>query len=206
MNEEKPVSTLFLDIGGVLLTNGWDHQARAYAAHHFDIEPNELEDRHTLLFNVYETGKLSLDEYLDFAVFWKPRQFTRDDFRKCMFEVSRPFQEMIELITSLKRKYCLKTVAVSNEGRELSLYRIDTYGLKTVLDVFISSCFVHYRKPDKEIYRLALDVAHVNAEEVVYIDDRILLVEVARSLGIRSILHTGCDATKDNLAEWGLSI
>ena len=123
-----------------------------------------------------------------------------------MFDQSRPFPEMIELICRLKKRHGLKVAAVSNEGRELTEHRIREFQLGTFIDFFISSCFVHYRKPDADIYHIALDIAQVKPAQVVYIEDRPMFVETARGLGINGIIHTGFEATKSELAGFGLAL
>lgn len=199
-----PITTLFLDIGGVLLTNGWDHQARRRAAEAFSLDYEELNERHHLIFDTYEEGKLSLDDYLDRAVFYRKRPFSRDNFKDFMFAQSQPYQDMIDLVRDLKAQHRLKVAAVSNEGRELTIYRIRTFELGNFIDFFISSCFVHYRKPDHDIYRIALDIAQVRPQQVAYVEDRAMFIEVARSLNIHSILHTGIESTQATLEDLGL--
>jgi putative hydrolase of the HAD superfamily len=198
------ITTLFLDIGGVLLTNGWDLQMRQLAAETFALDFKEMNDRHHLTFGTYEEGKLSLDEYLERVVFHEECAFTRDHFRTFMFAQSRPFPEMIEFVCRLKSLYKLKVAVVSNEGRELNIYRIVEFKLGSFIDFFVSSCFVHFRKPDADIFRIALDIAQVEPAQVVYIEDRPMFVEVATGLGIRGIIHTGLDATRKELARLGL--
>ena len=201
-----PITTLFLDIGGVLLTNGWDRRMRQLAAETFHLNFEEMDERHHLTFDTYEEGKVSLGEYLDRVVFYQERPFTRDHFQTFMFAQSRPFPEMIELVCRLKSHYRLKVAAVSNEGRELNVHRIETFKLETFIDIFVSSCFVHFRKPDADIYRIALDIAQVKPEQVVYIEDRPMFVEVAQSLGISGIIHAGYDATQKELERFGLTV
>jgi putative hydrolase of the HAD superfamily len=198
------ISTLFLDIGGVLLNNGWDRNIRKLAASTFHIDISEMDERHHLTFDTYEEGKLTLDEYLDRVVFYQERNFTRQDFKEYMYAQSKPFPNMIDAVRKLKSKYHLKIVAVSNEGRELTVHRIGTFKLDEFVDFFISSCFVHFRKPDEDIYRLALDIAHASPPEVLYIDDRMMFVEVARSLEIKSFQHVGYDSTLTHLEKYGL--
>jgi putative hydrolase of the HAD superfamily len=202
----KQITTLFLDIGGVLLTNGWDRSTRRRAAETFHLDYDEMDERHHLTFDTYEEGKLTLEEYLNRVVFYEERSFTRDDFRKYMFSQTTPFPEMIELVCGLKARYGLKIAVVSNEGRELTGYRIQTFGLGLFVDFFITSCFVHFRKPDADMYRIALDIAQVEPKQVVYIEDRAMFVEVAQTLGIRGIVHTGYESTRQELAELGLSL
>ncbi len=201
-----PITTLFLDIGGVLLTNGWDRKARQLAAETFALDCEEMNERHHLTFDTYEEGKLSLDEYLARVVFYEKRPFSREEFRRFMFAQSHPFADMIDLVCRLKERHGLKVAAVSNEGRELTSHRIGEFQLGSIIDFFISSCFVHYRKPDADIYRIALDIAQVKPAQVVYIEDRPMFVEVARGLGIRGIVHTGWEATKRDLEGFGLAL
>ena len=195
---------LFLDIGGVLLTDGWDHRSRKRAAAHFKFAWAGMEDRHRLTFGAYEEGKLSLEEYLCRVLFYQKRPFTRAQFRLFMFAQSNPYPVMIALIERLKLRHGLKIAVVSNEGRELNAHRIRKFRLGRFVDFFISSCFVHIRKPDADIFRLALDVAQAPAEQVLYIENTPMFVKVAEGLGIRSILHTDYDTTRAKLASFGL--
>jgi len=202
----KQITTLFLDIGGVLLTNGWDHNIRARAAEKFSLDYAEMNERHHLTFDTYEEGKLSLDEYLKRVVFYQPRDFTPDVFKAFMYAQSKPFLEMIELMRGLKTQHGLQVAAVSNEGRELTTYRVQQFKLGTFIDFFVSSCFVHYRKPDEDMYRIALDIAQTSPEQVIYIDDRAMFVEVAQELGIQGIIHTNYQTTSKGLEQFGLKI
>ena len=199
------ITALFLDIGGVLLTNGWDRNARRLAAETFNLNFDEMDERHHLTFDTYEEGKVTLDEYLDRVVFFRERPFTRDQFRTFMFAQSRPCPEMVELVCRLKSRYGLKIAVVSNEGRELNIHRIGTFKLDAFVDFFVSSCFVHFRKPDADIFRMALDIAQVKPEQVVYIEDRPMFVEVAQALGINGIVHAGYHDTVQELARFGLT-
>ena len=199
------IKTLFLDIGGVLLTNGWDHTMRQQAAEKFGLDYEEMNERHHLTFDTYEAGKLSLDEYLDRVVFCRERHFTHEVFKEFMFAQSQPYPQMIKLTESLKARYRLKVAAVSNEGRELTAFRIKKFELGTFIDFFVSSCFVHYRKPDPDIFRMALDMAQVSPEHVVYIEDRPMFVEVACSLGLHAIHHINMETTRAALADLGLT-
>ena len=204
MKKRIPITTLFVDIGGVLLTNGWDHHERRRAAKHFKLNWADMQDRHELNFETHEQDKISFQEYLDRVVFWQKRSFTRAEFRQFMFAQSKPFTEMIELVRNLKAKYRLKIIVVSNEAREVNAYRIRQFKLDQFVDAFISSCFVRLRKPDTDIYRLAFDIAQTPVRQIIYIENTPLFVQVAESLGIRSILHTDYKSTCIKLATFGL--
>jgi putative hydrolase of the HAD superfamily len=203
MRKATTVTCLFLDVGGVLLTNGWDHLARQRAAEHFKLEWAEMEDRHHLTFDTYEEGKLTLEDYLSRTVFYEDRPFNRAQFQRFMLAQSKPYPEMIELVARLKDRYGLKIVVVNNEGRELNAYRIRKFKLDAFVDFFVSSCFVHFRKPDVDIFRLALDIAQVPTRQVVYIENTPMFVQVAEGLGIRSILHTDYGSTWQQLKSFG---
>ncbi len=200
------ITTLFIDIGGVILTDGWNRKWRKAAAEKFNLDYDDMDNRHHLTYDTYEVGKISLDEYLDRVVFFKNRDFTNQDFKDFMFEQSQPFPDMIELICRLKEIYGLKVAVVSNEGRELTEYRIKKFNLHRFVDFFISSSFVHLRKPDTDIFKFALDVAQIPIEQIVYIEDRQLFVQVAATLGLQGIQHVDYQTTREKLEVYGLKI
>jgi putative hydrolase of the HAD superfamily len=197
------ITTLFLDIGEVLLTNGWGPESRHLAADKFNLDFNEFDTRHAIAFEICEIGKLTMDGYLDIAVFYEPRDFTKEEFTQFMFTQSKPYPEMIELIKRLKKRYGLKIVAVSNEARELNTYRIEKFGLASFIDFFVSSTYVHILKPDMDIYKLALDIAQVQPAEVICIDDVCVFVTVAESLGIKGICRINYETTCKKLQSFG---
>jgi len=198
------ITCVFLDIGGVLLTDGWDHHARKRLATHFKLKWAEVANQHHLAFDTYKEGKLTLEEYLGRVVFYQKRPFTRDQFRRFMFAQSKLYPEMIEMLARLKVRYGLKIAVVSNEARELNAYRIRKFKLDRFVDFFISSCFVHIRKPDVDIFRLALDIAQAPTRQIAYIDNTPVFVQIAEGLGIRSIFHADYRSTRAKLASFGL--
>lgn len=202
----EAITSLFLDVGGVLLTNGWDRGARARAAQTFHLDLDEMNERHHLTFDTYESGKLSLDDYLQRVIFYEERPFSKEAFRTFMFNQSQPYDDMLNLVRSLKTRYQLKVIAVSNEGRELTDYRIAQFKLAEIFDAFVASSYVHLRKPDLDIYRLALDISQTAPEQTAYLDDRLMFVQVAQSLGIRGIHHTDYQNTKNQLSALGLAV
>jgi len=206
MKKGAPISALFVDIGGVLLTNGWDHRARKRAATHFKLDWAEMQERHELNFETHEEDKTTFKEYLDRVVFYQKRAFTRATFRRFMFAQSKPYAKMIRLVRNLKAKYGLKIIVVSNESRELNEYRIRQFKLDGFVDAFISSCFVRLRKPDADIFKLALDISQTPVREIIYIENTPLFVQVAEGLEIRSILHTDYKSTCVKLASFGLEV
>ncbi len=198
------ITHLFTDLGGVLLTNGWDRGLRKLVASHFRIDPDEMDERHHLTYDTYEAGKISLSVYLGRVVFWEPRDFTEQQVVDFMLSQARSFPEMIEMNKQVKAKNGLKVVVVSNEGRELTTDRIRRFNLKEFVDIFVVSSYVHFRKPDEDIFRIALDVAQVEPAEVVYVDDRQMFAEVACRLGMHEVWHRDLASTREAFAALGL--
>ena len=181
------ISALFWDVGGVLLTNAWDHSERHRALTQFSLDEVEFNDRHELLVSSFERGKITLDEYLDRTVFYRPRVFTRQAFRDFMFSLSRPFPDMLQFAQSLSDsgRYFMGTI--NNESRELNDYRIEKFGMRNTFRLFVSSCFVGLRKPERDIYRLALETTQITAANCCFIDDRALNLECAAQLGMHIV-------------------
>jgi putative hydrolase of the HAD superfamily len=198
------ITHLFTDLGGVLLTNGWDRGLRKLVASHFHVDPDEMDERHHLTYDTYEAGKISLSVYLRRVIFWEPREFTEAAVVDFMLSQARGFPEMIEMYKQLKAKNGLKVVVVSNEGRELTADRIRRFNLKELVDIFVVSSYVHFRKPDEDIFRIALDVAQAEPAEVVYVDDRQMFTEVACRLGMREVWHRDLEGTRAAFEALGL--
>ncbi len=189
-----------------MLSNGWGHIFRKLAVEKFHLDNHEMDLRHKLMFVPFEEGKVTLHEYLDRVVFYQKRDFSREEFRDFMFSLNTAETEMINLVKKLRVQYNLKIVAVNNEERELNVYRINTFQLTSFIDFFISSCYVKTRKPDAAIFEMALDISHVSADEVIYIDDTELFTEIATGFGIRSIRHIDTVSTTKELAALGLEL
>jgi putative hydrolase of the HAD superfamily len=200
------IHAIFWDVGGVLLSNAWDHNERAAALEHFRLDQEEFHARHEMVVSSFERGKISLDEYLDRTVFYRNRPFTRDEFRDYMFSLSRPLPEVLAFARSLAAsgKYFMGTI--NNESRELNLLRIEKFGLREIFRLFVSSCFVGLRKPESGIYRLALEITQINPEECCFIDDRALNLECAAKLGMRTIQMQTLDQLQGDLGKLGVKI
>ncbi|MGC2194518.1 MAG: HAD family phosphatase [Terriglobales bacterium] len=181
------IKALFWDVGGVLLTNAWDRTQREAALERFQLDREEFADRHELVVSSFERGKITLDEYLDRTVFYRPRPFTREEFRKFMYSLSKPDLDALAFAGKLagSGKYLMGTI--NNESRELNQYRIEKFGMRFIFKLFVSSCYVGLRKPEEGIYRQALDVTQQVPEECCFIDDRALNLEVAKRLGMHTI-------------------
>jgi putative hydrolase of the HAD superfamily len=203
---DKPITHLFTDLGGVLLTNGWDHSLRHRTADRFGINSAEMDERHHLTYDTYESGKMGLAAYLDRVIFYEPRGFTREAVIDFILGEARAFPEMIDLVCRLKARHGIKVAVVSNEGREVTADRIRRFRLDEFVDFFIVSAYVHFRKPDEDIFRVALDIAQAEPHQVAYVEDRPVFVEVAASLGMHAIWHRGFESTRDQLAALGLTL
>ncbi|MDB5031892.1 HAD-IA family hydrolase [Mucilaginibacter sp.] len=198
--ETNDLKILFFDIGGILLTNGWGHESRKLAAEKFGLDYAEVNALHTFIFNVYEIGSVTLDEYLDTVVFNHPRDFAREDFKEFIY------QQSVELPTlawlkEWKKDCGFRIISINNEGKELNDYRVKKFKLHDFFDAFVSSCEVKLRKPDPSIWKLAMGIAQVQPNQCVYFDDRIMFVNAAQQLGIRSFQHTDLESTKKILQQ-----
>jgi putative hydrolase of the HAD superfamily len=199
------IRALFWDVGGILLTNAWDHHERAQALEHFHLDGDEFQARHEMVVSSFERGKLTLDEYLDRTVFFRDRPFTREAFRDFMLSLSRSFPENLVFAQSLTNsgRYFMSTI--NNESRELNDYRIEKFALRRIFRLFVSSCFVGLRKPERDIYRLALEITQIPPEDCCFIDDRALNLECARQLGMHTIEMRGLESLRGELAKMGVS-
>jgi putative hydrolase of the HAD superfamily len=195
---------IFWDVGGVLLTNAWDHTQRMAALEYFRLDEKEFHARHEMVVSSFERGKISLDEYLERTVFYQNRPFSRDEFRDFMFSLSQPMPEVLAFARALtdSGKYFMSTL--NNESRELNLHRIEKYGLREIFRLFVSSCFVGLRKPESGIYRLAIEITQINPEECCFIDDRALNLECAAKLGMRTIQMQTLEQLREELGKLGV--
>lgn len=195
--EKTDLKVLFLDVGGVLLTNGWGHESRAAAAKQFNLEYEEINRLHEFIFNVYEIGNLTLEEYLDTVIFNQAREFTKEDFKSFMYAQSEELPGMLQWIIQWKNLGCgFRIISINNEPKELNDYRIKKFKLHRCFDAFISSCEVGIRKPDPRIFKLAMGVALAAPEQCFYFDDRPMLVEAASRLGINAYQHKDFESSK----------
>lgn len=198
------IHAIFWDVGGVLLTNAWDHTERAAALERFHLDEKDFASRHDMVVSSFERGKITLDEYLDRTVFYRDRPFTREQFRDYMFSLSRPMPEVLAFARALAAsgKYFMGTI--NNESRELNLHRIEKFGLREIFRLFVSSCFVGLRKPESGIYRLAIEITQFNPEECCFIDDRVLNLECAAKLGMHTIQMQTPEQLRADLGKLGV--
>jgi putative hydrolase of the HAD superfamily len=200
------IRALFWDIGGVLATNAWDRTERGKAFDHFHLDPIEFQDRHDMLVSSFERGKITLDDYLDRTVFYRERSFTKDEFKTFMFALSQPFPDSLQFVQALadSGKYFMGTI--NNESRELNDYRIQKFELRKIFKVFVSSCFVGFRKPETDIYRLALEITQFVAGECCFIDDRPLNLDAAAKLGMKTVQMQSIEQLRADLEKFGVSL
>ncbi|MGH9449230.1 MAG: HAD family hydrolase [Terriglobia bacterium] len=181
------ITTIFSDVGGVLGTNGWDRPARQRAAEAFKVDWLDFEDRHELVVNAFETGRLSLDGYLNRTLFYRPRDFSKQRFQQYMFDQSKPFPESLDFYRRLAESGRFLMAALNNESLEMNLWRIEQFGLRKYFSVFFSSCFLGIKKPHEDIYNMALKLTQRKAEECLFVDDRLVNVEGARECHMQAI-------------------
>ncbi|GMA14489.1 HAD family phosphatase [Deinococcus metallilatus] len=196
------IRAVFWDIGGVLLTNGWDREQRAEVVARFGLDAEDFAERHKLAVPELERGRMSLAEYLDQTIFHTGRAFTPQDFRAAMEAVSQPQAETLAFARDLGQRW--RMYSLNNEGRDLNEYRIRTYRLDEFLLAFFTSCYLGLLKPNPAMYRLALDLAHVRPEEAVMVDDRPQNAEAARSVGMHAVRYQNAAQLRAELAALGV--
>ena len=200
------ITTIFFDIGGVLLTDGWGHDSRRAAAEQFGLDWEEYSDRHEKVGHAIETNRMSLEQYLDRAIFYRPREFSREEFRAFIFAQSQPKPESIAIVAQLADSKNHFLATINNEVLELNLYRLEHFGLRRYFPVFFSSCFLGLRKPDEAIYRLALQVTQEAPANCIFIDDREVNLECPRELGLKTILFQDAAQLRADLTEAGIEL
>ncbi len=198
------VTAIFWDLGGVLLSNGWDREARHRACGRFGLDWDDFQDRHEHIVDDFETGRMDLDGYLERTVFFEPRTFTPADFKAFMFAQSREDAGPIALVRRLRAGGSYRLGVINNESVELNRYRIERFRLRECFPLFFSSCFVRLRKPDASIYRLALHVTQTAPDEALFVDDRAINVEAATRLKIRTVHFHRVEQLRTRLAELGV--
>ena len=200
------ITTLFWDIGGVILTNGWDHDARMEATQTFGLDWQEFRERHDLSFPAFDAGQITLDQYLDRTLFYRSRSFTREEFTAFMFAQSKEYPDTRAVLSDVSRSGKYYVAAINNEPRELNQYRIEAFGLRKEFQAFFTSCYLSARKPEETIYRIALEVTQRAAESSVFIDDRTLNLENPRRLGMQVVHHQNAKQLRNDLKALGIEV
>ena len=200
------ITTLFWDIGGVILTNGWDRGSRREAAATFHLDWEEFQDRHDLSFPAFDSGQITLNEYLDRTLFYRPRPFCREEFTAFIFAQSKEYPDTRVILDKVTKSQKYFVGAINNEPLELNQYRIEAFELRRNFLVFFSSCYVHSRKPEETIFRVALEVTQRPPEQCLFIDDRPLNLERPGKLGMNTILHQGAEQLRLELGKYGVEV
>jgi putative hydrolase of the HAD superfamily len=200
------ITTLFWDIGGVVLTNGWDRGSRREAATAFHFDYEEFQDRHDLSFPAFDSGQITMNEYLDRTLFYRPRTFSREEFTAFVFAQSKEYPESRSVLSAAARTGKYFIGAINNEPLELNQYRIEAFHLRQEFLVFFSSCYVRSRKPEETIFRVALEVTQRAPEQCIFIDDRPLNLESPRRLGMTTIHFQNAEQLRSELRNHGVKV
>jgi len=199
------VKVLLFDVGGVLLTNGWDRPSRALACRRFDLDWEDFQDRHDFVAADLETGKLTMPDYLRRTVFYRERPFTESEFLSFMKSQSEAMPESLALLTDLAASGDYLMATLNNESRELNRHRIETFGLRQYFSLFLSSCYLGLKKPEEEIYRVAVDITQHRPDQCVFIDDRELNLECADRAGIHPVHFENAEQLRASLNALGVA-
>ena len=200
-----PFDVILFDVGGVLLTNGWDHRERAAAMEHFHLDPAAFESRHVALYDAWERDAIAVEAYLDATVFYEPRRFSQDDFFGFMLNQSKLLPNgALGILEELAASDKFMLGALNNEARETNEFRFESFGLRNYLKVALSSCYLGLRKPEPAIYRRALDILDGPAERILFIDYRVQNVAGAAAVGMKAIQFEGADGLRRELVRLGV--
>ncbi len=200
------ITTIFFDLGGVCLSNGWDHEQRQAVARTLAIDYEAFDTRHRQVADTLERGQLTLEEYLQWTMFYEPRPFSIARVIDEMRQLSTPFTETLDLVRALRDRSGCLLATINNESRELNEYRIERFGLRDLFSAFFSSCYLGLLKPQPEHYRRAMQITQRSPEQCLFVDDRPMNVEVARILGMQPIQFTSADQLAGDLRAAGVSI
>jgi|SRR5277367_1136325 putative hydrolase of the HAD superfamily len=199
------ITTILWDVGGVLLTNGWDRKGRAALQAQFGLDHDVFEERHEMSNDAWEKGLITIEEYLRKTVFHEPRNFTPDDFIAAMKAQSQILGDSaLGILGNLATSESVFLGMLNNESGELNDYRIDKFSLRNYFKVFLSSCYVGLRKPDTDIFKLALDILQQDGASVAFVDDRPGNVQAALDVGIHGIRYQGAEQLKAEFEKLGI--
>ena len=196
MNE---IRHIFFDIGGVLGSNGWDHEQREQAIARFALNSEDFEWRHKEVVSDWEEGRITLDEYLDIAVFHTARGFSREEFIEFMHSESIPNEGTIEIARRLSRQPGYTLMTMNNEAEELNTFRIEKFGISQIFEAFLSSCWLGVRKPIRRFYHRGLGIAHAEATTSLFIDDRQQNLISASTLGMNVVHFKSAEQLRSDL-------
>jgi putative hydrolase of the HAD superfamily len=200
------ITTLYWDIGGVVLTNGWDRANRRRVTESFGVDWEAFDARHGALADALERGRVSLDDYLEETLLSTPQSFTKEEFKEAIFNLSKPNPEVLAIVGRIVRTGRYLIAAINNESLALNLYRIEKYELRRYFDVFFSSCFLGFKKPEPEIYQAAMRMTQAGAEESLFIDDRLPNLKPAEAFGMRTIHYKNPELLLEGLERLGVEV
>ncbi len=197
----SPCDVILFDVGGVLLTNGWDHKERAEVLDRFQLDSEKFEALHPSPYDDWEKDLIDARKYLDATVFYEPRPFTHEDFLNAIFAESVLLEDSaLPVLQEVAAGGKYLVGSLNNEAREPNDYRFAKFGLRKYFKVAFSSCYVGLRKPGPEIYKRAIDILGAPAERILFIDDRQGNVDAAIEAGMKSIRFTGEKQLRADLA------
>lgn len=200
-----PFDVILFDVGGVLLTNGWDHRERAAVAEQFHLDLAALEAHHAAPNDAWERDAISADDYMNAAVFYEPRSFSRQNFLDAVCAQSLLLPDgALGILKVVVASHRFRVGALNNEARETNEYRFDRFGLRAYFEFAFSSCYLGLRKPAPPIYRRAIDILGIAPDRILFIDDRAENAAGAASVGMKTVIFTGADALRRDLQSLGV--
>ncbi|MGH7651353.1 MAG: HAD-IA family hydrolase [Gemmatimonadaceae bacterium] len=190
---------IFFDVGGVLGTDGWDREERARATERFGLDAKEFQCRHEEIVSAWEEGRITIEEYLDNAVFYERRNFSRQEFVEFMYSQSIPDSDTVRIARELTAHQRYTLMTLNNESDELNRYRIRAFGISEIFEAFLSSCWLGVRKPMQRFYESAIGIAQADPQTSLFIDDRQQNLNPARNLGMKVVLFQSASQLRSDL-------
>ena len=206
---EGSIRTIFWDIGGVVLTNGWDKGQRSRVLSRLGVNLEAYEEVHERANYYWERGLMTAKEFFAQTV------LQANPHLDLTFETLWPqvcaeskvlHAECLDMLSELKEQGSYRLATLNNESRELNEYRLDAFKLRSLFDYFICSGYVHEMKPLPGIFRSAIDVSGFAARTALFIDDKSENCAAAEALGMHVICFKTPRQLCTELAGYGIQV
>jgi len=201
------IRTVFWDVGGVILTNGWDLTQRTRVLSRLGVDLEAYEEIHERVNYYWERGLINAEDFFMQTVLrTNPKLNLTFDllWPQVCAESKVLHAECLDILAELKEQRKFRLATLNNESRELNEHRLNAFKLRSLFDYFICSGYVHEMKPNPGIYRSAIDISGYAPERALFIDDKPENCEAAISLGMQAIWFQSPLQLRQELAQRGI--
>jgi HAD superfamily hydrolase (TIGR01509 family) len=203
------IRTIFWDLGGVVLTNGWDPGQRKRVLSRLGVNLEAYEELHDRANYYWERGLLTAKDFFSQTVLLpNPKlDLTFDMLWPQVCAASKVLHpECLDMLAELKQMGRYRIATLNNESRELNEYRLDAFKLRSLFDYFICSGYVHEMKPNLGIYKSAIDISGFAASSALFIDDKPENCAAAEAVGMHAIRFESPAQLCTALVEYGIQL